>query len=78
MKKGVGSGDPDPFVRGTDPHQNVTDPQHCFLAWMFSSTIPKGTTKNTYQLHDVTKCYKSHLLIITCIPVIQYCIGCKS
>jgi hypothetical protein len=20
---------PDPLVRGTDPHQNVTDPQHC-------------------------------------------------
>jgi hypothetical protein len=20
--------DPDPLVRGTDPHQNVTDPQH--------------------------------------------------
>jgi hypothetical protein len=21
--------DPDPLVRGTDPHQIVTDPQHC-------------------------------------------------
>ncbi len=21
--------DSDPYVRGTDPHQNVTDPQHC-------------------------------------------------
>jgi hypothetical protein len=21
--------DPDPLVRGADPHQNVTDPQHC-------------------------------------------------
>jgi hypothetical protein len=35
MKKGVesisqrnGSGDPDP-----DPHQNVTDPQHCLLSF---------------------------------------------
>ncbi len=30
MKKGVGSGypDPDPLVKGTDPHQNATDPQH--------------------------------------------------
>ncbi len=22
--------DPDPLVRGTDPYQNVKDPQHCF------------------------------------------------
>jgi hypothetical protein len=22
--------DPDPLARGTDPHQNVTDPQHWF------------------------------------------------
>jgi hypothetical protein len=22
--------DPDPLVRGADPHQNITDPQHCF------------------------------------------------
>ncbi len=23
--------DPDPLVRGTDPHQNVTDPHHWFF-----------------------------------------------
>jgi hypothetical protein len=29
MKKGVGSGvGSDPLVRGPDPHQIVTDPQH--------------------------------------------------
>jgi hypothetical protein len=31
LKKGIGPGvgsNPDPIVRGTDPHQNVTDPEH--------------------------------------------------
>jgi hypothetical protein len=34
VKKGVGSGagtDPDSEVRGTDPHQNVRDPQYWSL-----------------------------------------------
>jgi serine/threonine protein kinase len=36
MKKGVRDPDPDPYpyplVKGTaDPHQNVMDPQHCFM-----------------------------------------------
>jgi hypothetical protein len=47
MKKGVGcisqrygSGDLDP-----DPHQNVTDPQHCFEARLQNRVLTRGQIK---------------------------------
>jgi hypothetical protein len=46
MKEGVGSisqrygsGDPDPHQ---DPHQNVTDPQHCMVRYVGTCTIPSS------------------------------------
>jgi hypothetical protein len=52
MKKGIGSGDPDPLVRGTDSHQNVTDPQHCVIAWIFQLHHSKrDDQKSTYNRH---------------------------
>ena len=36
-ESGAESGsDPDLLVTGTDPHQNVTDPQHCFRPTLIS------------------------------------------
>jgi hypothetical protein len=32
--------DPGPLVRGTDPHLNVTDPQHCTIHTNAISTGP--------------------------------------
>jgi hypothetical protein len=50
----------DPFVRGTDPHQNVTDPQH----WLHQSTQESTQVKEGYfqgiPASNKTLCDKRH------------------